>query len=143
MFIATILAMFTEAQIKAGYTRIMNLLLQAHWLRSYSFTDGKGYHLTWDPLGTERSFLLKRIAVTYRLQNDDRAAVIFDKIARGETLPDYARSIPLDNALARFWCECVDDLGLRGDADGLLFLVHIVMGWAPDLDTPVKFDLPE
>jgi hypothetical protein len=131
--------MFTDSQMKTLFLRVMDKMLEARWLESHVFTDGKGHHLVWTPAGAERSVLLKKIAETYRLTSDDRAAYGFDILAHGESLPGFVRPIPLDDTLATYWRESVGQLGLHRDEDGLMGLVHIVIGWAPDSQPRVKF----
>jgi hypothetical protein len=133
--------MFTNDESKALFTRVMDRMVEARWLHRHIFTDGKGPHLVWTPAGTERALCLKKISETYRLTSDDRAAYAFDILAHGERLPDYVRRIELDDTLAEYWRESVKQLGLHGDEDGLLALVHILKGWTPDSQTPIKIDL--
>jgi hypothetical protein len=122
--------MFTNDESKALFTRVMDRMVEARWLHRHIFTDGKG-----------RALCLKKISETYRLTSDDRAAYAFDILAHGERLPDYVRRIELDDTLAEYWRESVKQLGLHGDEDGLLALVHILKGWTPDSQTPIKIDL--
>jgi hypothetical protein len=118
----------------------MDRMVIAGWLHSYTYTDGKGFHLTWEvPAGTERAILLKKIIESFRVQSDDRAPMVFDKIARGESLPSYGRAFNLDAEVAGYWIESVDQLGIARDEDTLLWFTHIITGWAPDDQTPMKF----
>lgn len=134
--------MFTPARLDQLHEEIFQLMLKAGWLLNFSFTVGKGWHLGWTEEGSPRAAALKSIATTFGLQNDDRAPLIFDKRARGETLPKLARPFDLDDRLATFWRESIDALKLPRDEDHLIVLVGIVTSWAPDLDTPVKFYAP-
>lgn len=131
--------MFTPDQMKALYTRVFDQMVKARWIHHYTFTDGKGFRPAWTAAGTERAVCLKKLSETYRLLSDDRAAYGFDKLAHGERLPSFVRPIELDDAIALYWRESIEQLGLRGDQDGLLIMVHIIEGWTPGLDTPLEF----
>jgi hypothetical protein len=133
------MATFTPEESKNLFTRIMDRMVAIGWLHSYTFTDGKGYHLNWTEVGTERAMCLKKIALTFDLKNDDRAPVAFDIIAQGDSLRGFVRPFELDPDIAAYWCQSVNQLGYRGSDDDLLGLVHIVTGWAPDAGTRVKF----
>lgn len=61
-----------------------------------------------------------------------------DILCQGGSLGAGHPLIPLDEDLAAVWRELVAELGYAGDDDGLLGLVHVVLGWAPDGDTPVR-----
>lgn len=124
---------------KALFTRVMDRMVEARWLDSHIFTDGKGFHLVWSLSGGERAVALRKIARTYGLMNDDRSAMCFDILAHGERLPRFVRAFELDAEVAAFWRECVADLRLRADEDGLMAMVHIVEGWGPDAETKVRF----
>lgn len=132
---------FTNDEAKAIFTRVMDRMVQAGWLHSHTFTEGKGFHLNWTEAGAQRARLLHSIATAFRLNGHDyRPTVAFDKLAHGEHLPDYARSFELDPKVAALWRQSVEELSLHGDADGLLGMVHVVLSWAPDADTPIVFD---
>ena len=135
--------MFTKDESKELFTRVMDRMVEARWLKSYTFTDGKGYHLTWTEAGTERALSLKKIAESFRLIDDDRAALGFDVLAHGDSLLPFMRPYKLDESVAGFWRESIEQVGLHGDQDGLLALVHIIIGWTPGLDTPLKFGVAE
>jgi hypothetical protein len=125
--------MFTDAEMTALMRRVMDRMIEARWLHSHRFTEGKGYFLAWTPEGAERAACLKRIAETFGLLDGDDHALAFDKAAHVESLdatPHRLRA-PLNDTLAAYWRESIEQLGLRHDADGLLALVHIVDGWAP------------
>src|SRR5262249_42515671 len=104
--------MLTDAEMQGQFASMMDRMLVARWLLCYTFTDGKGYHLTWTVLGAERAVRLKEIAEAFRLKGDDRAPLMFDQVAKGESLPhETSFSGDLDNATANFWCESVRQLG--------------------------------
>ena len=132
----------TDDTMRSGYSGIMDHMVTAGWLENYSFTTGKGFHLTWSIPGTERAMLLKHICESFHLKDDDRGPMVFDKLAHGESLPSYARPFDLDAEVARYWRESVAQLGITRDEDTLLFFVHAVLGWAPDEETPIKIGLP-
>ena len=131
---------FTDDQMQKLFTVVMDQMVQARWLHSYTSTKGKGYHLTWTEAGTQCACLLKKIADSFRLETDDRTPLIFDAIAHGTPPPpgtDFKGE--LDEDVAAFWRESVAQLKITRDEDHLLTLVQIATGWAPDLDTPVCF----
>src|SRR5262245_8567726 len=118
--------MRTNDEMKALFLRVMDRMVEARWLHSHTFTDGKGHHLSWTEVGTQRSVLLKQVATAFKLSSDDRAPLAFDIIAHGDRVPDWVRPFNLDDDVAEFWRDSVGQLGLRSDEDGLLTLVHIV-----------------
>ena len=93
-------------------------------------------------LGAKRTARFSLIIKGSGLDEGDKNALIFDKVAHDEPLPEgfqYIGKIPDD--LKRDWREGVAELGLRGDEDGLLAMVHIIEGWKPGPDTPVQFPI--
>jgi len=132
--------MLNNDQMHALFLRVMDSMVRSGWLHSHTFTDGKGYHLVWAGPGAQRAAILKRIIAAFELLKVERAPMGFDILAHGDRLPDWVKPEELNAETASFWCQCVGELGLRRDEDGLLAFVHIIHGWAPDLDTPVKID---
>ena len=112
----------------------MNSMVAAGWLHSHIFTVGKGHHLVWSEAGIQRSILMKHISESHRLNTDDRAPVLFDILCKGERLPADTSICEVEELISEYWRECVGELGLHGDEDGLLALVRIVIGWAPGED---------
>jgi hypothetical protein len=131
---------FTNDTMKTLFLRVMDRMIEAGWLHSHTFTDGKGYHLAWTPSGTRRSIILKKISTYYRLLSEARAPLTFDRVAHGDQPPDFVPPFELHATVANFWRECVAQLGLRGDEDGLRALIHIVQGWKPCMNTPLRID---
>ena len=134
--------MFTNDQAHALFERVFEQMLKARWLYEWSFTDGKGWKLGWTAQGAQRAVLLKKMIVAFRLANDDRAPIAFGIFLQREGPPIFSHWRH-DDEMAGFWRQCVQELFLQGDGDGLLTLVHIIVGWAPDLETPVKFGARE
>lgn len=133
--------MFTDSEIRALFERVLNRMLRAGWVHHFTFTEGKGWHINWIGDGIERACLLKQISISLRLNMDDRAPLFFDILAHGERLPETApvdHNYRVDPTIAQYWSQSIDQLGLHGDEDGLLVMVQIVIGWAPDLNTPLK-----
>jgi hypothetical protein len=128
----------TDAQFRSAYSGIMDRMVSAGWVESYTFTVGKGFYLNWSWVGTQRSIMMKRLIEAYRLQSDDRAAMVFDILCRGESLPSFGRHVEIDDTVKAFWRECVDQLRISRDEDTLLWFTHIITGLAPDGDTPVQ-----
>lgn len=129
----------TSEETKALFTRVMDRMVEARWLDSHTFTDGKGHHLAWSLGGGVRAIALRKITRSYRLCDQDFAAMAFDILAHGERLPANVRNVRLEDGEAACWREAVEALHLRGDEDGLMALVHIVDTWAPDAGTRVRF----
>ena len=134
---------FTNDELKALFTRVMDRMVVAGWLHRHTFTEGKGFHLTWTVSGAKRTCLLKSIAILFPRNVDaDRAPVARGILAQGAHFPAVPRPTELDPELAEFWRQGVAELGLVGDPDGLLGLVHVLLTWAPDSDTPMVFGSP-
>lgn len=125
-----------DAEMKALLIRVMDRMLEARWLHSHIYTDGKGHHLVWTPEGSERAYSLKRIAHTYRLLDDDRAPHNFDVVTKGLRFPGFGLQSKVRPELGAYWRESVELLRLSDDFDGLLAMVHIVEVWGPDLVDP-------
>lgn len=126
--------------IRAANERVMELMLRAGWLRNFTFTDEKGFHLGWSGRGGKLAQSLKQIILSYGLIDDARTLLIFEKLAHGEQLPlGISIKGKLDAEDALLWREAVAELGLKGDADGLLVLCHIIDGWAPGAATKIQF----
>lgn len=114
-------------------------MVQAGWLKSHIFTTGNGHHLVWTPQGGQRAVLLKDVASSHGLDQDDRAPLCFDILCQGKSLPaGVSGAAEVDPLVAGFWQECVGELGLHGDEDGLIALIQIVDGWAPDGETEIR-----
>lgn len=131
--------MFTNEEIEKLYVELFDKMTLVGWLKRFTFTDGKGYHLTWTEEGSARSVFLKIIAEKFSLTKDDRAPHVFDTVAHGGALPSCAKPFKVDEQIIETWCECIDRLGIQGDDDRLLVLVHIVTNWAPDADAKIVF----
>ena len=115
---------------KALFVRVLDRMVQARWLRRYTFTDGKGFRLEWHTGGAQRAALLRGLASAERLFDSDNAALGFDEVAQSESrlIPGTdAETMP--EAVAAFWRECVEELGLQGDAEGLNAMLHIAVDW--------------
>ena len=129
----------THAQMETLFTRVFDRMVEAGWIHHYTFTTGKGFRPAWTVTGTARASRFSFIIKGCGLDEGDKSALIFDKLAHGERLPDgfsVAGDIPED--VTRDWRDGVAELGLRGDEDGLLGMVHIILGWQPDSETPIE-----
>jgi hypothetical protein len=132
--------MFTNDEMKSLFTRVLDRMVEARWIHHYTFTNGKGFRPAWTLAGVAHANRFNFIIKGCGLDEGDKSALIFDKLAHGESLPvgfSFIGDIPED--VARDWRDGVAELGLRGDEDGLLTMVHIIEGWKPDLDTPIEF----
>lgn len=162
--------MFTDSEMRALFGRIMDRMVEAQWLHSYTFTEGKGYHLNWIERGTLAAMQLKDWGERLRLLGADERPLLLFHLANGN-LPHPDSNAATVNAVLRpladaglashavfrsgVGCELVwtasgvafcdefiglvSELGLTIDEDELLILFQIAAGWAPGLDTPVKF----
>ncbi len=132
--------MFTDDESKTLFTRIFDQMVKARWIHHYTFTEGKGIRPAWTAIGVARATRFSFIIKGCGLDEGDKNALIFDMVVHSECLPDGFRFIgDVPEDVARDWREGIAELGLRGDEDGLLAMVHIIEGWKPDLDTPVEF----
>lgn len=132
--------MFTSEEMAALYTRVLDRMVGAGWLHRYTFTEGSGYRLAWTLDGGTKAIRLAGIIDAMGLEDGDRNAALFDKFAHGERLPDgFGILGDIPDAVTRDWREAVGEIGVRGDEDGLLILVHIVKRHEPGLETPVEF----
>src|SRR5687767_14231047 len=84
----SILAMFTDAQSKELFERVLDRMVENGWLENYTFTSGKGFCLGWTVGGAEKAVCLKEIATVYGLTQNDQAPLLFDKLAHGQPVPD-------------------------------------------------------
>jgi hypothetical protein len=79
----------------------------------------------------------------YGLLDGDLNALMFDKLAHGESLPaGFKLQGTLKPSHARSWRDAIAEVGMRGNDDGLLTLGHIIDGWCPDASTRIKV-IPE
>jgi hypothetical protein len=124
---------------KELFTRVMDDMVRAGWLHSHIFTEGKGHHLVWSMEGIPKGIFIRMIAERAGLDSGDEAPVGFDILCRGGSLPaGLGAAGETDPEIASVWRELVDELGYAGDADSLLGMVHVCMGWAVDGDTDVR-----
>lgn len=155
------------------FTDIMDRMLKAGWLKSYRFTDGKGFHLVW---GIEGAKIAQDLAATYRrlgLSIDSESRVVFASVlAHGYDLElcldgEEGRVSPVDflrfleqvgiltaavvgdthgdftdegsSVLGRLYVA-IRELEIdEEDADRLLVMFEVVLGWLPDGNTEVRF----
>jgi hypothetical protein len=159
--------MWTDAQMRALHEEMCDRMLRATWLKRYTWTDGKGLHLTWTREGALAAVSLKRWHELLRLDDHDRAPVLAAKLAHGESLGLAGEQEHIDAVLGRYvtagfatgftwgaegvtlhWtpdglrfsdqlCALCAQLGLAGTEDEMLVLFGIAATWAPDGDTPV------
>lgn len=124
-----------DSEAKKILETVMDRMVQAGWLRRYTYTEGKGFYLDWHPDAVVRVGTLRKIATTYQLADSETMVVSFSKVAQGASLPDagLAGARPSQMVLT-FWREAIEALGIFEDGDLLLGLVHVLHGWAPDLE---------
>ena len=125
---------------KALFERVMDSMVRAGWLHSHVFTEGKGHHLGWTPEGTKLAQSLQHITTFYALEDRDDAPYLFYVACHSGSLDTgHGGPVDIDPDIADLFRQCVADLNLYGDKDGLQALVHIVAGWTPDGETVIRF----
>ena len=122
------------------HEEIFARMAKAGWVESFVYTEGQGWFVTWTMKGAAHAQVLKALAEKMSLLSHDRAALAFDAFARGEALPPglQVQTGNIHPLVKHAWREAVDELELARDEDGLLILLHLVKGYAPDQHTPVK-----
>lgn len=123
--------MFDPANPRPAFDAVFDHLTIAGWLKAHVFTEGKGHHLVWTGHGARRARRLRQIAEHYGLDMDDRAPAAFDISSKGGNFPGASLAMKLEDADLRDWREAVAEIGadFAGMEDGLLVLVHVVLGW--------------
>ncbi len=122
----------TPDQVRVIFERVAYQMVVAGWLKGYGFTAGVGHELVWRAEGAQKALLLKDLSEKFSLTEDDNSPLYFHMACKGlDLLPGIAfPAIGIE--VSAFWLLCVGELGLEGDADGLLAMVHVVTGWGPD-----------
>ncbi len=111
----------------------MDAMVLAGWLKAHTWTEGKGHHLVWNPEGAQRAGLLRLTDQMFGLTQADEAAHVFHVACTGDRLlPAVGGPVEIDDSFAEFFTQCSRELGLDGDEDGLMAMVHIAVGWGPD-----------
>ncbi|MBX3747312.1 MAG: hypothetical protein KF833_18540 [Verrucomicrobiae bacterium] len=140
--------MFADAELNALYVRVLDRMVATGWIHRYTFTEGKGFHITWTlPVGVQRARGLKQIIQAFGLDADDRGLLALSILSRRLRLPEGwvleadCRDLT-DPALLDLVNHLFEELGIHDDEDGLLVLGMIVTGWAPDRDTQIILGPP-
>jgi hypothetical protein len=126
-------------QVRVIFERVAYQMVLAGWLKGYSFTGGIGHELTWRTEGAQKAMLLKDLGDKYHLTEDDLSPHYFQMACKGMKLPPGIAFPPIDIEVSAFWLLCVGELGLEGDSDGMLGLVHIVTSWGPEAESSSQF----
>ena len=130
--------MLSETQIMAIFTRILDRMVRIRWLHHYTFTDQEGFDLAWTHLGATEARLLGIIIKLYRLDEEDEGPMRFDRLAHDKgPVGDMTSPALIDEDMKQWWREGVAELGVRGDDDALLSMVHLIRNWKPDSETSV------
>lgn len=125
---------------KEQFEKVMDLMVQAGWLKSYTLTEGKGFRLNWTPTGGAIAFFMKGIANRYGLDGDDRAPLCFDKSSQGLALPAGVTPVGTpEKSDTILWNANVKALKIERTEDDLLAMVHVFLGWAPTMDSEISF----
>ncbi|MEO5916579.1 MAG: hypothetical protein ABIS50_20250 [Luteolibacter sp.] len=127
-------------QVRVIFERVAYRMVLAGWLKGYRFTAGIGHELIWRTEGAQNALLLKDLSEKYRLTDDDQSPLYFQMACKGMSLPDGISFPVIDIEVSEFWQLCVGELGLEGDNDGLLAMVHIVTSWGPESDASTRAD---
>lgn len=122
----------TPDHVRVIFERVAYQMVVAGWLKGYGFTAGVGHDLVWRTGGSQKALLLKDLSEKFALTEDDNAPQYFHMACKGLDLPPGITLPPIGIEVSAFWLLCVGELGLEGDADGLLAMVHVVTGWGPD-----------
>ncbi|MES2921525.1 MAG: hypothetical protein V4819_08265 [Verrucomicrobiota bacterium] len=125
----------TPDQVRVIFERVAYQMVIAGWLKGYGFTAGVGHQLIWRAEGAQKALLLKDLSDNFTLTEDDNSPLYFHMACKGLGLPHGIAFPPIEIEVSAFWLLCVGELGLEGDADGLLAMVHIVTSWGPDAGT--------
>ncbi|MES2661191.1 MAG: hypothetical protein V4689_21405 [Verrucomicrobiota bacterium] len=125
-------------QVRVIFERVAYHMVVAAWLNAYSFTSGVGYQLVWRTEGAQKALLLKDLGEKFGLTDDDEAPLHFHTACKGMKLPDGIVFQPIDIEVSAFWLLCINELGLEGDGDGILGMVHIVSSWGPDAESSTR-----
>jgi hypothetical protein len=122
-------------QVRVIFERVAYQMVLAGWLKGYGFTAGVGHDLVWRTEGAQKALLLKDLSEKFALTEDDNSPLFFHMACKGLELPVGIAFPPIEIEVSAFWLLCVGELGLEGDADGLLAMVHIVTSWGPEAET--------
>jgi hypothetical protein len=151
------------------FADVFERMLKAGWLESFTFTDGKGWHLTWGTDGGSLAVSLKRWIDLLGLDQADERPVLAYVIASGlglhpdsspETVNGFLALLMGANMVtdARFnggvavvkwtvlgeqfraeYVPAIETLGIEDDFDRILVWVHAIEGWAPSESSKVRF----
>lgn len=125
-------------QVRVIFERVAYQMVVAGWLKRYAFTAGVGHELTWRTEGAQKAMLLRDLGEKYHLAEDDLSPLYFQMACKGMSLPAGVSFPPIDIEVSAFWLLCVGELGLEGDGDGLLALVHIVTSWGVNAESSTQ-----
>ena len=145
---------------------VMDRMVEADWLDSYTFTHSKGFRLNWTERGGLAAISLKEGVNDAAMYDTNDRPMLLHKMMKGARFATGVEATELrlaitalidcgfatagDPASGIAWsasgllfCDlfqrAVDELRLDSDGDGLLALCHIVTGWAPGRDSKIRF----
>ena len=132
----------TEMQIEdvhRWHDDIFTRMAKAGWVESFAYTEGKGWFVTWTVTGMGQAKVLKALSEQLGLRTHDLAPLAFDAFTRDLPLPEglNVQIGEIHPMVKEAWREAVDQIGLAGNEDGLLILMHLVSGYAPDENTRI------
>ena len=108
----------------AAREKVFGLMLDARWLHSLTFIEAEGWRLIWTTGGSQRAMLLKAMAKSYDLWDDDHAPLAFTILAQSG---NFAGVAPIAHPeVLTFWRDCCAEIGLTPDFDLCLAFVQII-----------------
>lgn len=157
--------MCTAAEIRAMHEDILGRMLDAGWLKRFTFTEGKGFHVTWTPKGALSAIQIKH---WYKLLSQGDATTSIElalPLADGRRFRCAGSAADVDEALSVYvraglatafridadgvtmqWTDAgftfcnrfmdvCSELKLGDNPDLIPTLFSVADGWAPDGDT--------
>jgi len=112
-------------------------MVVAGWLRRYTYTEGKGFHLSWEGPGIERALMLRALFESVWAANFRACAVALHEIREGRVPRVERPPGPLDGDAVKFLRRCLEELGDEISGDRFEVLIHVVVGWGPKGSTRV------
>ena len=94
--------MFTSDEMKAQFSDVMDRMVAARWLKNYTFTTGKGFHLGWTETGSIAALDLKIMAHDLELLDADARPMIAHILAQGIGLDGTCDAKVINAALRPF-----------------------------------------
>lgn len=94
--------MFTNQEMHAINDDLFSRMLVAGWLKNYTFTQGKGWHLQWTETGALAALELKKMRHDLALGGGDERPVIASILAHGQSPDIRSLAKTVNDALRPF-----------------------------------------